>query len=135
MQRIWMARHREDCPRGEVQDVKHDEYQQQHTAPAHASRGKCADLGLPSGVVHRTRRVLDSGELPRHEDVQQHGRKERESNEPKQLAKALQECGIGVHLRRADEHLEISCHVPNHEQHQHQAGDCHDDLLADRRTV
>ena len=48
------------------------------------------------------------------------------------VAEAL---AVVVDLVRAQVHLEVADHVDEHEAHQHDAGDRHDPLLADRRSV
>jgi hypothetical protein len=47
----------------------------------------------------------------------------------------MQHRAVVIELRLTDENLKVSGHMENHEADADQAGDSHDDLLPDRRSV
>src|SRR5205807_9315298 len=59
-----------DLPRREMQDVKNDEYKQQHTSPPHRARRPRRHLGLALLVADWPRGARAYRQLPGYEHVQ-----------------------------------------------------------------
>ena len=62
------------------------------------------------------------------------GRQQHDPGAPQQGGLPVQELRIGVDRLGPLEDLEVARHVPQHEAREHDAGDGHDDLLAQRRA-
>jgi hypothetical protein len=127
----------DDTP-GQVPQVANDEGNQEHSGPAHHSRGECRlDISF-DGVSNGSRSPAHARELDRGGDVKRHAYEQDDPDKPEELPVAerrgthfAEELRVRVDLVRPGEYLEITEHVADHEADKHEAGDRHDDLLAD----
>ena len=128
---------------GQVEQVPHDERQNDDSRPAHCATCKVCDLVVAGTLVlHGTRFTIQTCERPCSMKVQeQHGDEATTKNPQhpalggKRIQKCLQEVRVMVQVGRTRIHLQVADHVKEDKAHHGDACDCHDVLLAHRGGI
>src|ERR1700679_2401966 len=117
---------------GELEQMEHDEDQDNRPAPVHGARGVGRVDRLFARVANRPRCLTAERKLYRCGNVQRDGQQQDAALNPEQLAKIMQEVAVGVDVLGGLEHLEVAEHVADNEGEHHGAGHGHDYFFAVR---
>ena len=132
----------DEAPR-QVGEVEAEVEQDDDAGPAHRPTGDAGGLVVAGGgVAAGLGPLVHPRQAPRRVDVEHERGDEPEASDPEEDGarqdrheELTEELAVVVHLRRTLVDVQVADHVVGDEAHQHDAGDGHDPLLADGRSV